>query len=388
LGGDTDTAYTWYVDDAVAANTRDYSTQIPSNAINAPHRVRLSACRGGQCSDVEKVVEVDPDELYPAKQLGIPIKGVCYDCGIQEDQSYGDYSSHRGISREQMELEIIDIVNRELACNGISIRGDDHVEIIEAAEIALRGDFDIIMVMPCYPSASLDSTISKTADLAGMAEILRQKSDKIVFMVGAELSQLATGIYPGKTRMERSSRINKLQYDENYQKQLVSFLKELTSACRKRFTGKLTYGAGSWEQWWLPWDELDVDAVGSNEYWYGQYTDESYVEGLKKLKRFGKPVFNTEFGLCSWDGSLDLGGMGWASPSSAKYDEGAQAKGIDKYLDLINKAGIEGCFYFSLIHPANTKEGEIRSYGLLRCLPSRLTRKLGFYMYKSYRRPP
>jgi len=394
---DIDLAYSWYVDDRMVANTKDYSTQLSSEAIATPHKVRLSACRAEQCGDVEKVVEVDPENLYPPSPMKTPIKGTCYDTGIQEDNGW---SSNRGISKDEMQTEIIDIVNRELGCNGIRIMGDDNDNVIRAAEIAMQGSLDTILLSPRYCGASTNATIDKTVDLAKKAQPLYERSDKIALVIGNELTVETSDIYPGSNRQERSDQVAVMQHDKAAQEKLEELLRSLISSCEPHFGGEKAYAAGSWE-WMMPWNKLDLDILGDNHYWYGGYgkwedPDSAFFRHIAHYKKYGKPYFVTEYGLCPWEGSVDLGGNGWMHPADAKYDEDAQARGIGHYLDSFNEAGIDGSFYYTLILPT---PDELDNFGLLKRkvattkefwetgrIESLYQRNLGFYMFKSYQR--
>lgn len=90
-------------------------------------------------------------------------------------------------------------------------------------------------------------------------------------MIGNELTVSSVGIYPGGSYWARSNQIAELQNNEECKKKLEELVRDLTDVSRKEgFGGDLSYAPGTWE-WWLPWDKLDLDILGDNLYWYGEF---------------------------------------------------------------------------------------------------------------------
>jgi hypothetical protein len=197
-GTDADLAYSWYIDDRMVANTKDYSTKLSSDSIATPHKVKLSACRAGLCSDVEKVVKVDPTSIpdYPEEPLHIPIKGIVVDAGTKVDDFY---DSKRNIADSELEAELVGVTNRELGCNGLRIYGSYDSEVLRYAEIAARGNYDAILLCPRYVSQETDEVVRRTVDFAAGVEALRSTSKAIVLQIGQELSTDVSRIFEGRT---------------------------------------------------------------------------------------------------------------------------------------------------------------------------------------------
>jgi hypothetical protein len=102
---------------------------------------------------------------------------------------------------------------------------------------------------------------------------------------------------------------------------------------------------------------------------------EKALKELSDLKRFGKPVTVSEFGCATYKGAGSWGASD-LNMEEHPYDEDEQASYIEKYCDMLNKADIDGAFYYMY------NDDFDKSYGLY----NGFRRKKGFYMYKSYRR--
>jgi len=287
--------------------------------------------------------------LYPQQKLHVGIKGICYSVGAQQDHPYRYFDW-------DMKKDI-EAIHDKLGCNGIRIYGSDDAQVMKCARMAANKDFDSILLLPFYEGATCDQVVRKVGDFAEEAEKVRAESGKnIEMMIGNELSTECSGIYPGNTLMQRIAQIPIRADDEIYQNKLKKLLGDLIAVSRSSFNGRLCYGAATWE-WPLPWDELDLDILGDQLYWYKEYGDpedpsNDWFSHVKHFKQYSKPYYNTEFGCCCFEGAFDLGGGAWWDQYLTKLiDEDAQAEGIRKYMELFNKAddmgmAVDGCFLF------------------------------------------
>lgn len=370
-------SYSWYVDDRPVAKTADFSTKLHADSFDTRHKVRLSVSDGENESSHEEIIVVDPDQLYPISELKVKVKAVVYwpDCNVPRIGPQ---------LREEYIRSDMNLIRDELGCNGIRINSgicaglspEWEEDLVRCTEIAMETGFDNVTVGPRYLEATLDETAERVRAFAPRAERLHRISDAIVFEVGNELSIDARGICLGQTYSQRADEIDRNVDKPAYQARLHEFLRRLVSICRESYHGKLSYAAHPGE-WAIPWDELDLDIIGQNQYWWPECTDEKWVNIFKRLSRFGKPVHVTEFGCRTYKGSFELGGSGHYR--AGDYDEDAQANGIKHYLDVINASEIDGCFLFMF-----RDELDLRSARF--SLVDGTHRKKAFYIYKSYQR--
>jgi len=388
-------SYSWYVDEKIVASTRDFSTQLSSNSIGTQHRVRLSTCRGGLCGHSEKVVEVDPenDPDYPVQSFpDIRIKGVCYDAGTYYGP--GADSTRRFITTERIEHEILDIANKELSCNGIRIYGSDNDRLLQCAEIATRGRFDVIALSPRYINADVDTTVTRVGEFASKCRELYRTNQHVSIIVANEATLDTRGFFEGDTLVDRNFNVGKEMSRTEWQGPLQEFLRRLVQECRNvGFEGPLSYATPFWERE-LPLDQFGFAYISDNHYWFSWLTEDDYVRNIVELNRFAIPYYMTEFGSVTFEGAHDYGGGGWHDYEGKKYSQQSQAESVRKYMDLFKKAisagaRIDACFWYNLAD-ANANERDIESFALLklnsRNQDNRYSRKKSFYAYKSYQR--
>ena len=368
-------SYSWYVDDQLVATSRDFATKLPAESFGVAHKVKLSVSDGSNQSGKEEVVTVDPDQLYPSSSLDVSVKGAVYyvDCSVPRVGPE---------LREQYLRSDMNLIRDELGCNGIRVSScwcvglvpDWEEELIRSAEIAIETGFDNVTVGPHYLDATLDETVERVRAFAPRVEKLRKISDAIVFQVGTELSIVARGICMGQSYSARADEIDRNVDNPGYHARLNDFLKRLVSASRDSYGGKLSYAAHPAE-WAILWDELDLDIIGQQQYWWPECTDEKWVDIFRRLNQFGKPVHITEFGCRTYEGGFELGGSGRYTVGD--YDEEAQAKGIKHYLDVINASNVNGCFLFIF---RDASPDLFARFSLV----DNKHRKKSFYIYKSY----
>jgi hypothetical protein len=382
-GVDADITYAWYVDDRMVADTKDYCTRLASNAIGTPHKVRLSACRGGQCSNVEKVIEVDPHEIYQPTELKVPIKSIVYDTGIQYKHMKWD-STRYWLSENEFEIELRDIISQELGCNAVRLTGSNCEDLFKIAEIAIdSAHFDSILVNPRFPDCTCEEVLERIGQFANRAEQLRERHGGIVFSVGNELAVETIGI--GSDLPRYTDRVSAKWYND-WKTRLNAFLEQLTSTVSEIFKGDLTYASGYWEHP-IDWVGLGMRIISVN-----QYTDESRTildikRQLRDLNSYAKSrhkqLWVSEFGCATFEGALEFGGLAWTQ-KGRQYSQEAQADGIEKYLQVFNEVQPDAC---TLHQFWEWNEDDSVSFAITkfrRSAPPQ--RKKGFYMYKSYRR--
>lgn len=305
-------------------------------------------------------------------------KGACY--GIVPS-SYGGF--YGGPDQDSLIERDFQIIHRELHCNAIRIWGDRNDRIIQSARMAADEGFDKVIVSPRYIDRPIDVTLSSFSELAQKIGFGNFGSS-VVLAVGNELTVDVTGIYDGWTYDERVAVIRTEQYDKSRQSRLERLLRDLISIARKNTDVDLTYAAGSWE-WMMPWDDLDLDILGDNHYWYREYgnpddPDNVWFRHVRHYKQYEKPYFITEFGCGNFDGAFDAGGNAWEQQDNKHDDQDAQAAGIEKYLQMFNKADdlgltIDGCFLFDYYD---------HYYWLVEWKQLIPKPRKSFFMYKSY----
>jgi hypothetical protein len=157
-----------------------------------------------------------------------------------------------------------------------------------------------------------------------------------------------------------------------HNKPLNEFLDRANNAVRKEFHGKLTYASLIWEA--VDWNLFDF--IGVDHYRVERIKDQ-YVEMLKPLFVYDKPVVITEFGYGTCQGGLGsegflnsagLGGniidvtsqflhqiplLGHFVRPHLKgnniRDEGWQACQLVDQLNILDNAGVDGAFIFQFL---------------------------------------
>jgi len=316
--------------------------------------------------------------LYPPRKLRVGSKGMCY--------NLGPYGQPRSFSWDRK--RDIKTIHDVLGCDGIRIFGNDEGSLIECVGMALEEEFQTIILNPRWfdamNSMGIEETLSKFDRFTKKIGNLRDPS--LVLAIGNELSVDTRGILSDEPMYDnRVPAIVKKQNDETCQKKLEKLVRDLIAIARSNTDVKLTYCAGSWE-WWLPWDELDLDILGDNHYWYKDYgdpedPDNSWFRHIREYKRHtGKRrYFITEYECSPYKGSFDLGGGDWIpNVPLNKKDEEAQAQYIGNYHKMFNKADdlglhIDGSFYMyywgtnaanesSLVEPGGLVEHQRRAF--------------------------
>jgi hypothetical protein len=363
--------YAWFVDDQLVSENKDYSARLPVGE----HLIRLNVS-DSQAGDVtEKMVTVEPDQIYPTKKLNVKYKGVNYFAGRPVPTWWNDPTPKTEEVDEQL-----DTIRDELGCNSILILAGSDTEsnLIEAGKLAIEKEFERIYLSPYYCDATIDETAEKIAEFSEQVKSLREVSASIVFMFGHELSFAMKGITPGDTWDERIAYPAK---HNNWTKlvstKLPGVLKRIIQVCKENYGYQVAYAASWPELDSIPWSDPIFESVCMDAYIVEStfQTKDWIANRLSGLKRFGKPVIASEFGCETFTGAGSVEN-GWLIQNQRSYDEDEQANYIKRYCDMLNNIRIDGAFWWAY------NEEDVKGYGLY----NGLNRRKGFYMYKSYQR--
>ncbi|MFA1821010.1 type II CAAX prenyl endopeptidase Rce1 family protein [Virgibacillus oceani] len=323
-------------------------------------------------------------------------RGIIYDVG----SSYAPGQS----SREKWDKEAVkydlEVIRKSLHCNAVTLMGDNLDRLEEAAHYAFEHDLFVWM----HP-ASFDSEphemLSQLKNGAILAEKLREKhEDKIGLKVGLEISVFTAGSIPGKDFERRAQNLKwfglLLPW---FSSRLNELLKQTVEVARKYFRGDITYGSGSWED--VNWEMFDF--IGVN-YFFDTSTAANYVEGLRRYKRFNKPIVITEFGCCAYEGAELKGGEGgwiqdWSNLNERILDgrytrnEQVQADYIGQLVEVFERENIYGAFINQFIeedHPYSEEalyDLDMASLGIVKACPNKTaqtTDKRGWLPKKAF----
>jgi hypothetical protein len=376
----TPVSYAWFLNDSAVSENVDYSCTLPETRTTGPHTVRLTAHTSLTSASSEETIDVDPEDVpeYPEWQSRIPLKGVNYHIGRHFMYDYGQPPTP-----EEME-ESLAVIRSELGCNAIKIWGDYEDEMTWCANRAIEMGFTTILLSPRYSRSALnvDTTIEqhlqKIVKFAPRAEELSRKSDSIVLGVGDELTFSTRGITTGLTYDERVRQMEgKGGENYPYANELNAHLEAIVEGVRQYFSGKLTYTSAVGERFAVDWRMFDV--VAPHLYLYKDWKKKTMHDIIAKLRKYGKPVYSTEFGSRTFKGAYGT----LPEYAGQEYSQADQAKCIQDTMRVYDEAGIDGMFLFAFMLKF---ENDAESYGILKFDPTRpRRRKLGFYALKSCR---
>ena len=296
-------------------------------------------------------------------------KGVCYDVGAVMAFNWRPHFDPKIVRRE------IEIIRTDLHCNAIRISGLSIDRLKTAGEDALGQGLEV-WLYPVIWDKSPERTLAYIAKAAEAAESLRQNyGDKLVFIVGGELTLFMKGIIPGKNFPSRlkNPKLFSLIKSGEHNKPLNAFLSKASAEVRKVFGGKVTYASLVWEA--VDWSLFDF--VGVDHYRVERIKNQ-YIDMLKPAFAHGKPVVITEFGYSTThagvgsEGLLDPAGLGVKSiidfksqflhqlPLVGRFvqphlvgdqvrDEQWQANQLVDNLAVLDKAGVDGAFVSNFI---------------------------------------
>lgn len=286
------------------------------------------------------------------------LRGIDYDTGT----NYGSGQLSRQIWNRAVVHEDMRVIRDQLHCNAISISGTNIQRLEQAATAAFSQGLQVWM-QPRLFDATKQEMLTYLGEVATTAESLRQGRGQLVLNVGCELSMFTQGFIEGSNFQQRMATLyaSPVPLFPEVNKALAEHLGQASEIARKHFKGEITYSP-------IPWENVDwklFDIVSAN-YYRDADNRSTYVEGLRKLRRHGKPVVITEFGCCTFEGAEQRGGMGFdiidyeQDPPRVRQgyvrSEQTQASEIADLLRIYEEEGIDGAFVYQFL-----SEGEVHS---------------------------
>jgi len=315
------------------------------------------------------------------------LKGVCYDVGAHMGMNWRPRFDPKEVHRE------LQIIKEDLHCNAVSISALDVGRIATAAADALDQGLEV-WAAPLMWDKPQDETITYLVKAARSLEGLRQKwPDKLVMSVGGESTLFMQGILEGKNitqRLGNPRSMARIKAGE-HNGPLNAFLAKAVTAVKREFRGELTYHSLIWEK--VDWSLFDYVGV---DHYRAKDIEDRYVDMLKPLFTYGKPVVVTEVGYVTYqsDGKLAqvlLGGgdidfksqFFHSLPVVGRFvrpkvrvvhprDEAWQARKVIETLGILESAGVEGAFVSSFVSQINPYSEDPRydldtaSFGLVK----------------------
>ena len=200
----------------------------------------------------------------------------------------------------------LQIIRDDLHCNAVRISGQDFGRLTLASRAALDVGLEV-WFYPIWWDRSPQETLGYFVKGAKAAqEISESAQDKVVFVMGGELTLFMKGILQGRnfrTRLADPGMLTKVKAGE-HNKPLNDFLAKAAVAVRSVYQGRLTYASLVWEQVdWTPFDFIGVDHYRTIK------MGDTYVEMLQPAFSHGKPVVVTEFGQATTHGGIGEEGL-------------------------------------------------------------------------------
>ncbi len=306
------------------------------------------------------------------------IKGVSYDVGRVMAGNWRPDFDPQVVRRE------LEIIRNDLHCNAVRICGLDIQRLMAASKMALELGLEV-WLSPEMWDKSQAKTLAYITRAAAAAETLNAEwPDRLVLLVGSELTLFMQGIVPGRNLTER---MRHPSFWENakagkHNPPLNAFLARANAQVRQVFHGKVSYASLIWEA--VDWNLFDFVGV---DHYRAARIKERYTEMLQPLFATGKPVVVTEFGYRTYQGAdSSTEGMGGdildyrpnlrvaftmlANPirtaltgrqlppprlqlKQGNYvrDEEMQARELKDQLGVLGRAGVYGTFVMTFLSP-------------------------------------
>jgi hypothetical protein len=306
------------------------------------------------------------------------LKGVSYDVGRVMAGNWRPDFDPKVVQRE------LEIIRNDLRCNAVRICGLDIQRLLTASKMALDLGLEV-WLLPELWDKSQAQTLAYITKAAAAAEALNAEyPDRLVLLVGSELTLFMQGILPGRNLTER---MRHPSFWENanagqHNPPLNAFLAKANEQVRHLFHGKLSYASLIWEA--VDWKLFDFVGV---DHYRAARIKERYAEMLQPLLAIGKPVVVTEFGSRTYQGAdsstegmggdiLDYGpnlrvaltmltnpirtaltGRQLLPPrlqlKQGNYvrDEEMQARELKDQLNVLGRAGVHGTFVMTFLSP-------------------------------------
>jgi hypothetical protein len=293
------------------------------------------------------------------------IKGVNYDVGTVMGVNW----------RPDYDPEVVDrelaIIANDLRCNAVGISGKDIERVLLTAEAAITHGLEAWLNPSDWSDKPPAATLAYIMEAARAAQPLHERHPgKVVLSIGSEFTLFMQGIIPGRTLRQRAMTVRKTDVVKTGQhnQPLNDFLTKAVAEVRKVFTGPVMYRSLAWEH--VDWSNFDI--IGVDHYWAETIRDR-YVDMVKPLFTYGKPVVNTGFGFNTTTAPVTgmLGTLGdlpffrillHQQPVIGRFvrpklkvvnerDEALQAKRLVENLTLLDEIGFSGAFMDTFILP-------------------------------------
>lgn len=292
------------------------------------------------------------------------IKGVNYDVGTVMGVNWRPDYSPETVQRE------LEIIKKDMHCNAVGISGKDIGRVMLTAEAALSLGLEAWLNPADWGDKPPEPTLAYIVQAAKAAQPLQERyPGKVVFSLGSEFTLFMQGIVEGRTFMGRAKNLRHGGADikeGKHNQPLNDFLSKAVAEVRKVFAGQVMYRSLVWEK--VDWSIFDI--IGVDHYWAEKIKDQ-YIDMVKPLFAYGKPVINTGFGFNTTSSPVDgmLSSLGHEPsvllhqlPAIGRFirpklkvinerDEALQAKRLIDNLKLIDKAGFSGAFMDMFIFP-------------------------------------
>jgi hypothetical protein len=305
-------------------------------------------------------------------------KGVSYDVGRVMAGNWRPDFDPRVVRGE------LEIIWNDLHCNAVRICGLDIHRLVTAAEMALQLGLEVWLSPELWDKSQAE-TLAYITKAARAAERLRaQYPERLVLLVGSELTLFMQGIVPGRNLTER---MRNPSFWENakegmHNPPLNAFLAKANAQVRQVFHGKVSYASLIWEA--VDWNLFDFVGV---DHYRAARIKERYAEILQPLFATSKPVVITEFGCRTYRGA-DTSTEGMAGDivdyrpnlrvaftligntlctkftgkqlppprmqlKQGNYvrDEGMQARELTDQLGVLDRVGVNGTFIMTFLSP-------------------------------------
>jgi hypothetical protein len=293
------------------------------------------------------------------------IKGVNYDVGTVMGVNWRPDYDPIVVQRE------LEIIANDLRCNAVGISGKDIGRVLSTAEAAISHGLEAWLNPSDWSDKPPAATLAYITEAARAAQPLHERyPGKVVLSIGSEFTLFMQGIIPGKTLRQRAVTVRQTDVVKTGQhnQPLNDFLTKTVAEVRKVFNGPVMYRSLAWER--VDWSNLDI--IGVDHYWAETIRDQ-YVDMVKPLFTYGKPVINTGFGFNTTTAPVTgmLGTLGdlpffrillHQQPVIGRFirpklkvvnerDEALQAKRLVNNLKRLDEAGFTGAFMDTFILP-------------------------------------
>lgn len=294
-------------------------------------------------------------------------KGINYDVGTVMGSNWRPDYHPQTVRRE------LEIIKNDLHCNAVGISGKDIGRVMVTAEAALNQGLEAWLNPADWNNKPPEPTLAYITEAAKAAQSIHERyPGKVVFSVGSEFTLFMQGIVPGKTLLQRVRYAFGTDFVKSgkHNQPLNDFLIKANEAARSVFAGPVLYRSLSFEE--VDWSNFDY--IGIDHYW-GEKIKDRYIDMVKPLFTYGKPVINTGFGFNTTNTPVvgmasTLGDTPYISqffhqqPIIGRFirpklkvinerSEAVQAERLVDNLKLLDKAGFSGAFMDTFIFSLN-----------------------------------